>query len=257
MKLDGVDRQGLQQINHSYGLYILDITVIMCNPREALKFEMLHSFQRNTFSDAPQQHPTTSSTTQQAVLMQEPLTEVPVPQQSSNQSAADYLRDLFLRECDTQSYTTSEVYRATAISLGAPFISVPAPLCGTAAPQVQHSVPSLSLRDSIRALPFPTNSRESYSASSNPPSKATRPRVQNTKTAPSGQVKYLTFSQAPAQESPEFTDPEYDTDMRSQIHKPRESLDGSIEHDLTHSLLFDMANAVSSSVTARAPTSHE
>ena len=39
--------------------------------------------------------------------------------------------------------------------------------------------------------------------------------------------------------------------MRPQIHEIQESPNDSLEHDLADSLLFDMANAVSSSVAVR------
>lgn len=199
-----------------------------------------------------QQCPVVPSSVQQGCPSQESFSETIVPQQNTGHSAADYLREVFLRECDTRIHDTPGVSRAATAGLDAPSISVPAPLSGVTASQERQSVPSLLLKDSIRAVPLAVSSSKMISTSSNPPMKATRPRVPITKTTKFEGVTYLTLSQAPTQESPEFTDPDSVAGMRPQIRETQESPSDSLEHDLADSLLFDMANAVSSSVAVRA-----
>lgn len=198
-----------------------------------------------------QQCPTVPSSIRQEFSSQEPLSETTVPQQHTGHSAADYLREVFLKEYDTRTHDTTGVSRATTTVLDAPSISVPAPLSGITASQGKESIPSLLLKDSIRALPLSASFSKIVPTPSNPSMKVTRPRVPAMKIAPFKHVTYLTLSQAPSQESPEFIGPHSAADTKPQIREPRGSLNDSLEHDLVDSLQFDMANAVSSSVAIR------
>lgn len=217
---------------------------------------MLGPFHRNAPRETLQQRSNAATNSQQEFFQRETAPEAVISQQISGQSAADYLREMFLKECDTHVHSTFDGHRAPATSLNASSVSVPGPISGIIASQGKRPMPSLSLKDSIRELPLPIGSSSVSATSSNAPAKAARPRVAM-RSAPSEHINYLTLSHAPAQESPEFTDYECETNVKPPVREPRESLDSIIEHDLTGSLLFDMANAVSSSVAVRTINNHE
>lgn len=220
------------------------------------KFKMFGFPRHNTLQNSLQQNPTTASNIHQGSIRQDPDSETGISQQHSDQSAADYLREMFLKDYDTHGCNAVDRYRVST-SLNAPSVSVPAPISGIATSQRKDLVLSISLKDSIKELPLPADSSKVLQTSSHVPAKVIRPRVPVARSMSAEHTTYLTFSQVPTQESPEFTDPDHESNVKLTFREHLETLDGSIEHDLSGSLLLELANAVSSSVGVRAIKDHE